>query len=729
MKKFPNYLQYDEMDCGPTCLRIISRYYGRHFSLEYLRSLCHTTRVGSSLLDISEAAEKLGFRTFGARVSFEDLLTEDLYPCIAYWNQIHFIVIYKVRKNKIYVSDPGFGRIVYTAEEFKKGWSADGVNGIILNIAPTPALKDREEESPPKRKRGVHLIASYLFRYRQLLTQVICGLVITSLLQLAFPFLTQSIVDTGIFQHNLSFIYMILLAQLAIFIGKTTVEILRGFILTHLNARINISLLTDFYIKLMNLPLGFFDVKLTGDVLQRIADHQRIEKFLTTGSLSMLFSLINLVIFGIVLAFYNIQIFTVFATGSILYFIWISYFMKRRAMLDYKRFNQLILNQEKNLELIHGMQEIKLHNAERKKRWQWESLQVKLFRINLSGMSLEQLQTSGASLINELKNILISFLAARLVLDGNITLGIMLSVSYIIGQLNAPLAQLLEFMQTLQDAKLSISRINEIHNKPDESPIDQEYIKDVPETGALQLKNVSFKYHSGAMAPWVLRDINLHIPRNRVTAIVGASGSGKTTLLKLLLKFYDPTEGQVTIGDNIALKDIAHSTWRENCGAVLQEGYIFSDAITNNIAVGEESMNMEAVHRAAQIANIHDHITSLPLHYKTKIGTNGMGLSTGQKQRILIARAIYRNPEFLFFDEATSALDANNEKTIMENLNHIFEGKTVVVVAHRLSTVRHADQIIVLEQGQIVETGNHHSLIGQKGLYYNLIRNQLELGD
>jgi len=728
MKRFPNYRQYDEMDCGPTCLRIIARYYGKSFSLEHLRSLCHTTRSGSSLLGISEAAEKLGFRTLGAKVSFSDLQTEDLFPCIGYWHQHHFIVIYRIRRNKVYVSDPAYGLITYSIPEFMKGWSQDGRHGIIMNISPTPLFQQTEEDTVYSSKRGLRLLTGYLFRYRQLLAQVFAGLAVGSILQLAFPFLTQNIVDIGIRQRNLSFIYVMLLAQLAIFFGRSTVDVLRGFILTHLSARINISLLTDFYIKLMNLPLGFFDIKMTGDILQRIADHQRVEKFLTTGTLNVLFSLINLLVFGIVLAVYNLHICYIFLVGSLLYFLWISYFMKKRAVLDYKRFNQLIINQEKNLEMIYGMQEIKLHNAERKKRWQWETLQVKLFRINLSGMTLEQLQTTGSSLINELKNIFIAFMAARLVLDGHISLGIMLSISYITGQLNAPIVQLLEFLQSFQDAKLSIARINEIHAKPDESPAGREEVTAVPEEGDLVIRNLSFKYDGGQLSPYVLKDISLTIPRNKVTAIVGASGSGKSTLLKLMLKFYEPAAGEITVG-NVPLKNIAHSAWRNHCGTVMQEGYIFSDTISNNIAVGEEVLNRRRVTRAARIANIHDHIQQLPLQYNTKIGANGMGLSTGQKQRILIARAVHKDPDFLFFDEATSALDANNEKVIMEHLNAFFEGRTVVIIAHRLSTVRNADQIIVLEKGKIAETGSHECLIDKRGLYFNLIRNQLELGE
>lgn len=724
--RFPHYKQYDEMDCGPACLRIISKYYGKAFSQEYLRRLCNTTRAGSSLLNVSEAAEQLGFRTIGARISYEDLAGESPFPCIALWEQKHFVVVYKIKHDKVYVSDPAHGLLVYTKEEFLKSWAVVGTSGIILSLEVSPEFEQAEEVSQQK-PGGLRFIYKYLVRYRQLMGQLMIGLLAGSLLQLIFPFLTQSIVDVGIRHNDLNFIYLVLLAQLLLFAGKTSVEIIRGYILMHLSSRVNINLLSDFFRKLMKLPLGYFDVKMTGDILQRIADHQRVETFLTSGTLNVVFSLINLLVFSIVLIIYSPLIFSVFAVVSVIYFAWISFFMKKRATLDYKKFSQLSRYNEKNLELIGGMQEIKLHNAERKKRWQWEHQQVKLFKINLKSLALNQAQSGGASLINELKNIIISFLAARLVLDGQITLGVMLSISYIIGQLNAPILQLVEFIKSWQDARLSINRIDEIHNRPDEERPEEETVTEIPE-GDIRISNLAFKYEKGAMSPQVLRNISLLIEHRKVTAIVGASGSGKTTLLKLLLRFYEPDGGTVTIG-NTQLSAIRHSAWREVCGVVMQEGYIFNDTVANNIAVGAEEVDRKRLRQAARIANIHEFIETLPLSFNTKIGPNGMGLSTGQKQRILIARAVYKDPSVLFFDEATSALDAKNERTIIENLNQFFEGKTVVVIAHRLSTVKNADKIIVLDKGEIVETGTHEELILEKGYYFNLVKNQLELGE
>lgn len=724
--RFPHYKQYDEMDCGPTCLYIICKYYGKIFSLDFLRQLARTTRLGSSLLGISEAAEKLGLRTIGAKLGYDDLLNDVSFPCIGYWHQRHFIVIYKVTQKKVYVSDPAFGLIKYSKEEFLKGWGADNGQGVVLSLSVTPAFHAQEDDKQTT-GNGISFIYKYLLQYKQLMWQLFIGLSVSSLIQLAFPFITQSIVDTGIRHNNLSFINLMLLVQLLLFVGKTSVEVIRRYILMHLSSRININLLSDFFIKLMKLPLGFFDVKMTGDILQRIQDHQRVESFLTSGTMNIAFSFINLIAFSIVLFFYNPLIFFVFASGSIVYFLWIFLFIKRNALLDYKRFDQLSQNQEKNIEMIYGMQEIKLHNAGTRKRWQWEQLQAKLFKINLKGLRLKQMQTGGASVINELKNILVSFLAAKLVLQGQISLGVMLSVSYIIGQLNGPLLQLVEFVDLWQNAKLSIARINEIHKKPDEESIDDEKTAEIVD-GDIRLQNLSFSYTNSKHLKPVLDGINLTIPHKKVTAIVGSSGSGKTTLMKLLLKFYEPSAGSIYIS-NTSLSDIAHTAWRDKCGAVMQDGYIFNDTIAYNIAIASETIDKQSLQAAAKIANIQEFILSLPLGYNTKIGQNGMGLSAGQKQRILIARAVYKNPDILFFDEATSALDANNEKIIIENLNHFFKGKTVIVIAHRLSTVKNADKIIVMEKGVIIEEGTHLELVQTKKNYFNLVKNQLELGN
>lgn len=732
MSVFSFYKQPDEMDCAPTCLRMVAKYYGKNISLQQLRELSQTTREGSSLLGISEAAENIGFRTIGVKISFDNLVANAPLPCIAHWNQNHFVVIYKIKKNKVFIADPAHGVLTYTKEEFLKCWKSGVNDGIVLFLEPTPEFttEDHSDFSAEKgtlKPKGFTFLFRYLFKYKKLLVQLVIGLLAGSLLQLIFPFLTQSIVDIGVQNSDVKFIYLILFAQLMLFLGRISIEIIRSWILMHISSRINISLVSDFFVKLMKLPISFFDVKMTGDIMQRINDHHRIESFLTSSSLNVLFSLVNLIVFSFVLAYYNLTIFAVFFVGSLLYFIWILFFLKRRADLDFKRFSQNAQNQSKVMELITGMQEIKLHNAERQKRWQWENIQVRLFKINIKGLSLEQTQNAGSGLINELKNIFITFLSAKLVIDGQITLGMMLSISYIIGQLNSPIMQLVGFTQTLQDARLSLERLSEIHQKTDEETNQHQPLADLSADGAIELKEISFQY-TGGYGEMVLNDLSIIIPANKVTAIVGTSGSGKTTLMKLLLKFYDPTKGEIKIGHQ-NLNVVSPKAWRDKCGVVMQEGYIFSDTIANNIAVGVEQIDNARLKHAVTVANIIKHIEALPLGYNTKIGMEGVGLSTGQKQRILIARSVYKNPDYLFFDEATSALDANNEKVIMSNLNQFFKGKTVIVIAHRLSTVKNADQIIVLDKGKIVEQGTHLELAALRGNYYELVKNQLELGN
>ncbi|MFL0063911.1 peptidase domain-containing ABC transporter [Tenacibaculum maritimum] len=728
MKKFPFYKQPGNKDCGPTCLKIIGKFYGRTIQIQELRSISETTRLGSSLSGISNAAEKIGFHSLGVKITLQNLLEAPL-PCIIHWNKNHYVVLYKIKKDFFFISDPAHGLLKYNKKDFLRHWIGANANentreGIVLLLEPTPKFYSSEFNTEQK-SLGFSFLYKYLFRYRKFLTQLVIGLLAGSLLQLIFPFLTQSIVDVGIKNQDIHFVYLILIAQLGLFIGKTAVEVVRSWILLHLSTRINISLVSDFFIKLMNLPIAFFDTRMTGDILQRINDHKRIERILTTSSLNVLFSMVNLVIFSFVLAYYNWQIFGVFLIGSILYFLWITLFLKKRKDLDYKRFSQVSQEHSKVIELVNGMQEIKLHNAEKQKRWSWEYLQARLFKVSIEGLALEQYQNVGSSFINELKNILITVLSAKLVIDGNITLGMMLAITYIVGQLNSPIAQLIGFIRELQDARISLERLSEIHEKEDEEPQNQERISEIPSNTNFIFNNLSFRYTGSNQM--VLSDLNMEIPANKITAIVGVSGSGKTTLMKLLLKFYEPSSGEIKLG-NYNLNTISQKTWRNQCGVVMQEGYVFNDTVANNIAVGVDFVDKKKLAHAVDVANIHEFIESLPLSYNTKIGMEGVGLSTGQKQRILIARAVYKNPSYLFFDEATSALDANNEKIIMGKLNTFFENKTVVVIAHRLSTVKNANQIVVLDKGKIIEIGNHQSLIEEKGSYYHLVKNQLELG-
>lgn len=726
---FPFYRQVDSKDCGPTCIKIIAKFYKKNISIQNIRVISQTTRVGSSLLGLSNASESLGFRSLGVKLNVL-AIKEATLPCILYWNKEHFVVLYAIRNNIYYISDPAHGLLKYNKDEFLKYWIGNNVTdqtqeGIALLLEPTPKFYNSDFDKD-KIEFGFAFLSKYIFKYKQFLWQLVIGLIVASLLQLIFPFLTQSIVDVGIKNQDIHFIYLILFAQLALFIGRTAIEVIRSWILLHLSTRINISLVSDFFIKLMNLPIAFFDTRMTGDILQRINDHKRIERILTTSSLNVLFSMVNLIVFSFVLAYYSLLLFGIFLAGSFLYFLWIIIFLKKRKDLDYKRFSEVSQEQSKVIELINGMQEIKLHNAEKQKRWGWEFVQARLFKVSIEGLALEQYQSVGSGFINEVKNILITVLSAKLVIDGEITLGMMLAISYIVGQLNSPIAQLINFIREVQDAKISLDRLSEIHNKEDEEQQDVEKITSIPLNENILLSNVSFRYIGSDQ--FVLKDLDLEIPAKKVTAIVGVSGSGKTTLMKLLLKFYDPDSGQIKIG-NHNLQHVSQKTWRKECGVVMQEGYIFNDTIANNIAVGEDYVDKIKLAHAVDVANIKEFIESLPLSYNTKIGMEGIGVSTGQKQRLLIARAVYKNPNFLFFDEATSALDANNEKVIMEKLTTFFENKTVVVIAHRLSTVKNAHQIVVLDKGKIVEVGNHARLVQQNGEYYNLVKNQLELGN
>ncbi len=728
-KKFSTYKQTEAKDCGPTCLKMIAKHYGKIINTQQLRDLSETTREGSSLLGISEAAESIGFRTLGVKMAFSKLEEAPL-PCILHWDNEHYVVLYKIKKQTVYIADPAHGRIILSKEECIKHWIGNNANetteeGVALILEPTPHFYSETYDEDDQEEFGFGFISKYILKYKRFIVQLIIGLLAGSLLQLTLPFLTQSIVDVGINNKDLNFIYLILFAQLFLYVGKASLEIIRSWILLHLSTRINISLVSDFFIKLMKLPISYFDVRMTGDLLQRINDHKRIEQILTTSSLNVLFSFFNLIVFSIVLGYYSLQIFGVFVLGSVLYFSWVLFFFKKRKELDYKRFSQVSQEQSKVIELINGMQEIKLHNAERRMRWNWEFLQARLFKIATKNLRLEQTQSVGSNLINELKNMFITILSAKLVIDGDITLGMMLAITYIVGQLNGPITQLINFMRDLQDAKISLDRLGEIHNKEEEEKQGDEKMVDIPKDEGLHLNNISFRY-VGGLEP-VIKKLSVSIPANKTTAIVGTSGSGKTTLMKLLLRFYKIDSGEIKVG-NFNLNNISQKAWREHCGVVMQEGYIFNDTIASNIAVGEDFIDTEKLNHAITVANIQDYINTLPLGVNTKIGAEGSSLSTGQKQRLLIARAVYKDPKLLFFDEATSALDANNEKVIMENLNQFFKDKTAIVIAHRLSTVKNAHQIIVLEQGKIVEIGNHQELISRKGNYYHLVKNQLELG-
>jgi len=751
---FPFYPQPDSMDCGPTCLRMVASHYGRELSLARLREQCRIGKEGVSLLGISEAAEALGFRTKALRLDTNILLREAPLPAILHWKQKHFVVLYRVRRKTIHLADPAKGLVTLDRNEFRAAWISnqhEGIEeGIALLLEPTPRLYQEDEGLPEAATdKDLGHMLHYLKPYRGLLLQLLAGLGVGSLLQLLLPFLTQSVVDTGIATSSLSFVTVILLAQLAIVAGRMAVEFVRSWILLHISTRVNISILTDFLARLMKLPIPFFDTRHTGDILQRMNDHSRIEAFLTGTSLSTLFALVNLLVFSVVLALYSGAVFGVFVMGSLLYGAWIVLLLRRRRKLDHKRFALSAREQSAAIQLVQGMQEIRLNGVETAMRWSWERLQASLFRLNTKSLSLNQWQQAGALLINEGKNIVISFLSARAVIRGELSLGSMLAIQYMIGQLNSPVEQMVGLVQSWQQARISLGRLREIEDlEPEERRDAQELSAIAPEllyqtpndtivesrthglfgpaADAIRFHDVRFTYPGAGNEP-VLDALNISIPLGKTTAIVGSSGSGKTTLLKLLLKFYEPEAGTITLGTT-PLNTISHRSWRSHCGVVMQESFIFSDTLARNIAVGDAPIDAARLHYAVTMANALDFIQSLPLGYNTRIGTEGTGISMGQRQRILIARAIYRNPAFIFLDEATNSLDANNESTIVHNLAQFFEGRTVIVVAHRLSTVRHADQIVVLHHGRVSECGTHEELVRLRKDYYTLVKNQLELG-
>ena len=733
MNNFKVERQHDCMQCGIACLQMICNYYGKEYSLDSLSKICFATTEGVSMLGISETATSLGFHVVNVKCTVKTL-TEVSLPSILHWNQNHFVVLYRVKnEKKFYIADPGKGLVTYSLEEFKKHWISTNSNGLDKGIAmflettPTFFTHQMEDKKKISGKRSFHFLFGYVKKYRKYFGQVILGLIVGSLSQLVLPFLTQSIVDVGIKNQDIGFVWLILLGQLMLTISRTAIDFIRRWLLLHISLRINISLVSDFFIKLLKLPMSFFDTKLMGDLMQRMNDHSRVNNFLTQQTLNITFAMLTFVVFSVVLFFYNKLVFAIFLLGSILYGVWMTLFLKRRKLLDYELFEQQAINNNKTYEFITTIQESKLQDCEQRRRWEWEDTQAELFGVQMKSLKLQQTQEAGSIFINEVKNIIITVVAATAVIHGQMTLGMMLAVQYIIGQLNSPVEQLMNFFYSLQDVKISLERINEIHQMDDENGKEGLLTSIEDKNEGIDIKNIMFKYDPHALRK-TIDDVNIHIPQGKVTAIVGASGSGKTTLIRLMLGYYPVLEGTINIG-NTDINKLNKKWWRRQCGVVMQDGVIFSESIARNIAVDDGDIDKERLLKAAEIACIKDYIMALPLKFNTKIGRDGVGLSQGQKQRILITRAVYKNPDYIFLDEATNSLDANNERSIVENLDMFYKGKTVVIVAHRLSTVKNADQIVVIDHGKVVEEGNHESLTAKRGAYYNLVKNQLELGN
>lgn len=733
MNNFKVERQHDCMQCGIACLQMICNYYGKEYSLDSLSKICFATTEGVSMLGISETATSLGFHVVNVKCTVKTL-TEVSLPSILHWNQNHFVVLYRVKnEKKFYIADPGKGLVTYSLEEFKKHWISTNSNGqdkgiaMFLETTPTFFTHQMEDKKKISGKRSFHFLFGYVKKYRKYFGQVILGLIVGSLSQLVLPFLTQSIVDVGIKNQDIGFVWLILLGQLMLTISRTAIDFIRRWLLLHISLRINISLVSDFFIKLLKLPMSFFDTKLMGDLMQRMNDHSRVNNFLTQQTLNITFAMLTFVVFSVVLFFYNKLVFAIFLLGSILYGVWMTLFLKRRKLLDYELFEQQAINNNKTYEFITTIQESKLQDCEQRRRWEWEDTQAELFGVQMKSLKLQQTQEAGSIFINEVKNIIITVVAATAVIHGQMTLGMMLAVQYIIGQLNSPVEQLMNFFYSLQDVKISLERINEIHQMDDENGKEGLLTSIEDKNEGIDIKNIMFKYDPHALRK-TIDNVNIHIPQGKVTAIVGASGSGKTTLIRLMLGYYPILEGTINIG-NTDINKLNKKWWRRQCGVVMQDGVIFSESIARNIAVDDGDIDKERLLKAAEIACIKDYVMALPLKFNTKIGRDGVGLSQGQKQRILIARAVYKNPDYIFLDEATNSLDANNERSIVENLDKFYKGKTVVIVAHRLSTVKNADQIVVIDHGKVVEVGNHESLTAKRGAYYNLVKNQLELGN
>ena len=722
LHRFPVDYQMDSQDCGPACLKIIAKYFGRFYSLQYLRDRCGITKQGVSLENLSTGAESLGLRTLAIKCTLDDIINKIPFPAILFWRDSHFIVVYHANKKYIWVSDPAKGRIKYTHEDFKAGWYKKGETlGVLLAIEPTIDFKRSKVEKEIEKNSFISILR-YFIPYKNSFATIFFIMLVVTLLQGMLPFISKAVIDVGIKSSDINFINMVLIGNISILVSITIFNVIRDWILMHITSRVNIALISDYLIKLMKLPVTFFENKLLGDILQRARDHERIRNFIMNNSLSLIFSILTFIIFGIILLTYNPIIFYIFLGGSILYVAWVLLFLRIRKRLDWEYFELVSQDQSYWVETVSAIQDIKIYNYERYRRWKWEEIQARLYKLNKRVLNITNMQKLGAQFIANIKNMAIVFFCASAVIKGDITFGIMISTQFIIGMLNGPLTQFISFIVSAQYAKISFLRMNEIKQLKDEEELLSIGTTSIlPEKRDITLSNIIFQYSPNS--PVVLKNIFLTIPQNKITAIVGGSGSGKSTLLKLLVRLYKPTAGEIKMG-NMNIASINLHTWRNMCGVVMQDGKLFNDTILANIVLDDEHIDYERLHKVCRMAQIAKEINGMPKGYETMIGERGRGISGGQKQRLLIARALYKEPDFLFLDEATNSLDVINEKKIVEALNAAFKDRTVIVVAHRLSTIRNADQIIVLHQGRIAEIGNHENLMTKKGEYFKLVSSQ-----
>ena len=730
MGSFRQVFQTDSMDCGAACLCMIARHYGKKYSMRFFRENAHISREGISMLGLSMAAEKVGFRTLSAKITVEQLAEQIALPCILHWDGRHYVVCHRVSgkgsDRVFHICDPAIGKIRVRGDELRSHWLSGHLGeeevGLAMQLEPAPDFREKQPEDPAD-GFGLLFFSRYILPHKWQLAGLLFGALVVMTMGYFLPFISQSVVDIGILGRNMDFIVLMMAMQLMISFSQTTVMFMQGWVSLHVNTVINVRLISDYLGKLARMPLPFFEVRTLGDILQRIGDHDRIKSFLMNDLTDIVFATVTFVTFSVVLGIYNWRILAIFLLGNTAYALWVVSFMHYRRELDNRVFQQSATLQNNMVQFIRGMQEIKLNNLEERKCREWESLQAGLYRLGRRGLMIGQVQQAGLLVFSTTTGIAISYMTARRVVDGEMTLGMMTSLSFILGQVSGPIGSFIGFIQRYQDARISLERLGDIHARK-EGGMDEGTGRNGMPTGKdIRFRNVSFSYN-GMDRDMVLKDISFTIPQGHVTAIVGRSGCGKTTLMKLMQGFYQPVHGTVEVGGT-PLPDISLREWRTHLGAVMQDGYIFSDSIAGNVAVDEDA-DMARVEDALEAVNMKGFVHSLPNGTDTKIGEDGLQLSQGQRQRILLARVIYKRPEYIFLDEATNSLDTKNENDIMAYIKKNLKGHTVIIVAHRLSTIRDADSIVVLENGRVAEQGVHSQLLCNKGIYYQLVQAQLD---